>query len=46
MPQGDFIKLVTDPDHKGKDYIMEHPEMQKMMEGVVDLGNGMQVHFG
>jgi len=40
MPKSKFISLVTDPDHKGKDYIMEHPEMQKMWEGVVELGNG------
>jgi hypothetical protein len=46
MPQSDFIKLVTDPDHTGIDYIMEHPEMQKMRDSVVDLGNGMAVHFG
>jgi hypothetical protein len=46
MPQSEFINLVTDPDHEGKDYIMEHPEMQKLCQGVVDLGNGMAVHFG
>jgi hypothetical protein len=46
MPQSEFINLVTDVDHKGKDYIMEHPKMQKMFKGVVDLGNGMTVHFG
>ena len=46
MPKGEFVNHVTDPDHKGKDYIMEHPEMQKMLEGVVDIGNGMTVHFG
>lgn len=46
MPQSEFISLVTDPKHEGKDYIMEHPEMQKMCEGVVDLGNGMTTHFG
>jgi hypothetical protein len=46
MPPSEFINLVTDVDHEGKDYIMEHPEMQKMFEGVVDLGNGMTVHFG
>jgi len=46
MPQSEFIKLVTDPDHEGKDYIMEHPEMQKMCGRVVDLGDGMAVHFG
>jgi len=40
------ISLVTDPNHEGTDYIMEHPEMQKMCEGVIDLGNGMTVHFG
>jgi hypothetical protein len=46
MPQSEFINLVTDTNHVGKDYIMEHPEMQKLYEGVVDLGNGMTVHVG
>jgi hypothetical protein len=46
MPRSEFIDLVTDPDHEGKDYIMEHPEMKKMCERVVDLGSGMEVHIG
>jgi hypothetical protein len=46
MPLSEFVSLVTDPDHEGTDYIMEHPEMQQMCEGVVDLGSGMSVHFG
>lgn len=45
MPRSEFIKLVTDPDHRGKDYIMEHPEMQKMCAGVVDLGSGIEIHI-
>lgn len=46
MPKSKFIKLVIDPDHEGKDYIMEHPEMEEILEGVVDLGNGSSIHFG
>ena len=46
MPPKEFISLVTDPDHEGKDYIMEHPEMKEMFENVVDLGNGMVIHYG
>jgi hypothetical protein len=46
MSPSDFKNLVTDPNHEGKDYIMEHPEMQKMFDGVVELGNGMVVHVG
>ncbi|KAM6494606.1 hypothetical protein JOM56_009229 [Amanita muscaria] len=46
MPQSEFINLVTDPDHEGEDHVMDHPEMQKLFEGVVDLGNGMAIHFG
>lgn len=46
MPISKFVNLVTDPENEGRDFIMEHPEMQKMTEGVVDLGNGMTVHFG
>ena len=45
MPRSEFIKLVTDPDHQGKDYVMEHPEMQKMCAGVVDLGSGIEIHI-
>ncbi|KAM6494819.1 hypothetical protein JOM56_009442 [Amanita muscaria] len=46
MPKSEFINLVTDPDHEGKDHVMDHPEMQKLFEGVVDMGNGMVIHFG
>ena len=46
MPPSEFKNLVTDPDHEGKDYIMEHPKMQKMFDGVVDLGNGMVMQLG
>ena len=46
MPQSEFISLVTDPEHQGKDFIVEHPEMQEMLEGVLELGNGMSVYFG
>ena len=45
MSPSEFVNLVTDPELRGKDLIMEHPEMQKMLEGVVDLGNGMAIHF-
>ena len=46
MPMSEFVNLVTDSEVEGKDFIMEHPEMQKLCEGVVELGNGMSIHFG
>jgi len=46
MPQSEFISLVTDPEHQGKDFIMDHPEMQELCAGVVELGNGMSIYFG
>jgi len=46
MSLSEFVNLVTDPELQGKDFIMKHPEMQKVLEGAVDLGNGMVIHFG
>jgi hypothetical protein len=46
MPPTEFRKLVTDPTHGGKDYIMDHPDMKEMMRGVTELPGGGVVHFG
>ena len=46
MSPSEFVNLVTDPELQGTDFIMEHPEMREMLDGVVDFGNGMAIHFG
>ncbi|KAJ7628574.1 hypothetical protein FB45DRAFT_918666 [Roridomyces roridus] len=46
MPPDEFIALVSDPEHEGKDHILEHPDVQNRMDSMVQIGPGMVIHFG
>jgi hypothetical protein len=46
MPPSEFRALVTDPQHEGKDYILEHPEVKGMFANMMEVGPGMVFHFG
>ncbi|KAJ7094004.1 hypothetical protein B0H15DRAFT_831567 [Mycena belliarum] len=46
MPPSEFVNLVTDPLHEGPDYILDHPLVKRMFDGMVEMGPGMVVHFG
>jgi len=46
MPPSEFRALVTDSQHEGTDYILEHPSVQNMFANMTELGPGLVVHFG
>jgi hypothetical protein len=46
MPPSEFRTLVTDPTQQGRDYIMDHPEMNEMMRGVTELPGGISMYIG
>ncbi|KAJ7094003.1 hypothetical protein B0H15DRAFT_971155 [Mycena belliarum] len=46
MPPREFVDLVTDPLHEGPDYILDHPLVKRMFDGMVEVAPGMVVHFG
>ncbi|KAJ7481623.1 hypothetical protein FB451DRAFT_1236647 [Mycena latifolia] len=46
MPPSTFRGLITDPLHEGKDYILEHPSVESMFAGMVEIGPNMVMHFG
>ncbi|KAJ7291122.1 hypothetical protein C8J57DRAFT_209847 [Mycena rebaudengoi] len=33
-----FRDLVTDPQHQGKNYILDHPTVQQMLAGTIEIG--------
>lgn len=46
MPPSELRGLVLDPDHEGKDYILDHPDAEKLFSGMVELPGRMMMHFG
>ncbi|KAJ7871363.1 hypothetical protein B0H13DRAFT_1634350 [Mycena leptocephala] len=46
MPPSEFRELVTDPEHEGTDYVLEHPSVQNMFGNMVEIGHGVVMHFG
>ncbi|KAF7342038.1 hypothetical protein MVEN_01791100 [Mycena venus] len=46
MPPSEFRALVTDPEHEGTNYILEHPSVQNMFSNMVEIAPGMVMHFG
>ncbi|KAJ6593579.1 hypothetical protein B0H19DRAFT_1091035 [Mycena capillaripes] len=46
MPPSEFRALVSDPQHEGTDYILEHPSVQNMFGNMIELAPGMVMHFG
>ncbi|KAJ7628575.1 hypothetical protein FB45DRAFT_1059308 [Roridomyces roridus] len=46
MPPDEFFQLVTDPEHEGKDYILEHLQVKQTLGNIVQIGPGMAVSFG
>ena len=46
MPPSEFRGLVSDPDHEGKDYILDHPDVKNQLGGMMEMPGGMVIHFG
>jgi hypothetical protein len=46
MPPSEFRGLVLDPDHEGKEYILDHPDVEKQFYGMVELPGGIVMHYG
>ncbi|KAJ7507274.1 hypothetical protein B0H11DRAFT_2219103 [Mycena galericulata] len=44
MPPSEFRALVTDPEHEGKNYILEHPMVENMFAGMTEIGPGIVMH--
>jgi hypothetical protein len=36
--------LTVDPEYTGRDYILDHPDVAQMFQGVTELGNGVVMH--
>jgi hypothetical protein len=38
--------MVSDSAHEGKDYILDHPDVEKFFGGAMELPGGIVMHFG